>query len=405
MKSDPALQKLVLGLINMQSDLLVQYPYANAYFAPAYTGLVNKPNEWSADDNVSPKYDKAVVFEAKYELDSLASFLYLTKRYFEETDDKTFLSNPTWLEALKKVVQTMKDQQLGSIETQNVPKFSFTRETRSHSETQNLYGIGNPVAHCGLIRSFFRPSDDSTILQFLIPSNAMAVVGLEGVAAILDKAKTQEELSTVMKDLAKEVRVAIQKWGVIKHPGTGKSVYAFEVDCFGSQVLMDDANFPSLLSLPFFGFVKKEDPTYLATREYILSSQWNPYYFDGKYPGIGSPHTGLGKPWHMALSMQALTSTDENEMLRLLNQLVATTAGSGLMHEAYNANYPSDFSRPWFAWSNTVFGDLVMHLYNDYPHLLRNETTETPTESSASLTYSLSGFAATIGGLLFMAFA
>lgn len=85
-----------------------------------------------------------------------------------------------------------------------------------------------------------------------------AVIGLEGVASVLDKSEALPDLSTTMKNLASTVRKAIKKWAIIKHPGTNKNVYAFEVDCYGSHVLMDDANFPSLLSLPFFGFVAKD---------------------------------------------------------------------------------------------------------------------------------------------------
>jgi meiotically up-regulated gene 157 (Mug157) protein len=133
---------------------------------------------------------------------------------------------------------------------------------------------------------------------------------------------------------------------------------------------MDDANFPSLLSLPKFGFVSRDDPIYLNTRKYVLSQDWNPYFAQGTYPGIGSPHTGLQKPWPMALAMQAMTSTDETEISYLLSILRNTTAGTGFMHESFNVNNPSDYTRSWFAWANTVFGDLILYLEKQYPHLL-----------------------------------
>lgn len=123
-----------------------------------------------------------------------------------------------------------------------------------------------------------------------------------------------------------------------------------------------------------FGFVKKDDPIYLNSRKYILSSEWNPYYADGLYPGVGSPHTGLQKPWHMALAMQAMTSTDESEIVKILNYLKETTGGTGLMHECYDVNHPNQFTRPWFAWANTVFGDLILQLAKEKPHLLSGKS-------------------------------
>jgi len=189
------------------------------------------------------------------------------------------------------------------------PPFKFSRPSRTQSETVNLYGIGNPVKRCGLIRSFFRPSDDSTILQFLIPSNAMAVVGLRGVANILDSQKVFRDLSKELKALASEVFKAIRQYGIVHHPQLGR-VYAYEVDCYVSHIFIDYANFPSLLSLPKFGFVPNNYSIYLNTRKYIVSSKWNPYYFDGQFPEVGSPHTGLTKVWQMAQAMQRMTRSN-----------------------------------------------------------------------------------------------
>lgn len=304
-KDDIIMRELILGLIGTQAELIELYPWGNAYFPLKHwnSGIELGPSDASKDDLVTPQYVKDEVFEAKYELDSLASFFYLSKYFYEETGNSEFLSNPHWEAAVRLAVKTMKDQQGGTIEVNGNPPFTFTRPSRTQSETQNLYGLGNPVKRCGLIRSFFRPSDDSTILQYLIPSNAMAVVGLKGVANILDSTSRLPELSEELKALADEVLTAIQKHGIVQHPEFGQ-VYAYEVDCYGSHVFMDDANFPSLLSLPKFGFVAKNDTIYQNTRKYILSPDWNPYYAAGKFPGIGSPHTGLQKPWHMAQGSQ-----------------------------------------------------------------------------------------------------
>ena len=358
-RDDPELRELVLGVINTQAEMIELYPWGNAFFPLKHwdSGINLNESDASKGDIVYPIYEKDEVFEAKYELDSLASFLYLSKYYYEQTGDAAFLYNPHWKSAVEVILQTLKAQQGGSIEVLPFPPFKFSRPTLTQSETTNLYGIGNPAKRCGLIRSFFRPSDDSTIFQYLIPSNAMFVISLEGVSKVLDENFVWPELSTEIKTLASEVREAITKHAIVQHPEFGQ-VYAFEVDCYGSHVLMDDANFPSLLSLPKFGFVSRYDPIYLNTRRYILSSEWNPWFAEGPYPGVGSPHTGLQRPWHMAQAMQAMTATSESEIVHLLGLLRNSTAGTGFMHESYNVNNPNDFSRAWFAWANTVFGEI-----------------------------------------------
>lgn len=331
-KGDEKLRQLILGLINTQAEMIELYQWGNAYFPLKHWNSSIKLNqsEWSKQDDVSPKYEIDEVFEAKYELDSLASFLYLSHYFYEETGNSDFVDNPHWLNATQIVLKSMRDQQGGTIEVVSGPPFKFTRPTRTQTETTSLYGLGNPVKRCGLIRSFFRPSDDSTILQYLIPSNAMATVALNGVASMLKAVGRFPELSENLTALAEEVKAAIDKYGIVQHPEFGR-VYAYEVDCYGSHIFMDDANFPSLLSLPKFGFVQKDDEIYLNTRKYILSAEWNPYFFSGTYSGIGSPHTGLLNVWHMAQAMQGMTSDNETEIYNILWLLRNSTNGTGFM--------------------------------------------------------------------------
>lgn len=331
-KNDDQLKQLILGVINTQAEMIQLYPWGNAYFPLKHwnSGIELSQSDWSKQDEVTPKYQIDEVFEAKYELDSLASFLYLSKYFYESTGNADFVDNPNWVSATEIIWKSMRDQQGGTIEVLSDPPFKFTRPTRTQTETTSLYGVGNPVKRCGLIRSFFRPSDDSTLLQFLIPSNAMAVVALNGVASLLNKEGRYPELSQKLTSLADEVHSAIRKYGIVQHPEFGK-VYAYEVDCYGSHIFMDDANFPSLLSLPKFGFVPKDDEIYLNTRKYILSSDWNPYYFEGQYSGIGSPHTGLLNVWHMAQAMQGMTSNNETEIYNILWLLRNSTNSTGFM--------------------------------------------------------------------------
>lgn len=250
-REDPDLRQLVLGVINTQAEMLNIYPYGNAFFPLKHWDVEissGSPPSWSVGDNVHPHYDSRQVFENKFELDSLASFLYLSKYYYNSTKDLSFTKNPNWIRAVDTVVKTLRKLQGGTVEVLGNEPFTFTRNTRTQSETVNLYGLGNPVKRCGLVRSFFRPSDDSTLFQYLIPANALVVMGLEGVADILSKAKIAPDLMGQIVSLASEIRKGIENHGIVKHPEFGK-VYAYEVDGYGSHVFMDDANFPSILSV------------------------------------------------------------------------------------------------------------------------------------------------------------
>merc|ERR1712091_807819 len=108
---------------------------------------------------------------------------------------------------------------------------------------------------------------------------------------------------------------------------------------------MDDANAPSLLSLPLLEYTNTSDPVYRATRQRVLSRA-NPFFFesrDGAFSGIGSPHTGPGRIWPLSLIIQALTSEDEAEIAGCLAQLEAAAAATGFMHEAFAADDAADF--------------------------------------------------------------
>jgi meiotically up-regulated gene 157 (Mug157) protein len=165
------------------------------------------------------------------------------------------------------------------------------------------------------------------------------------------------------------VETAIQKYAVVSHPKFGK-VYAFEVNGYGSFNIMDDANVPSLLALPYLGAVKANDPIYINTRKLILSSE-NPFYFQGTAAkGIGSPHTGIDRIWPIAVTMQGLTSSSDAEIKSCLEILQKCHAKTGFMHESFHMDDPSKFTRSWFAWANTIFGEFLWKVYKEKPHLL-----------------------------------
>merc|ERR1711916_47234 len=171
---------------------------------------------------------------------------------------------------------------------------------------------------------------------------------------MIDRIDLADELET----LADQIDAGIKTHGIIHR--AGRQVYAYEVDGFGNALFMDDANVPSLLSLPYLGYLNHSDPIYRDTRQLLLNATTNPFYFTGRYSGIGSPHTDTNYIWPMALAVRILTSTDETEVKQLLQELVSTTAGTNFMHESFDANDPTHYSRPWFAWANSLFGETVI---------------------------------------------
>jgi meiotically up-regulated gene 157 (Mug157) protein len=238
------------------------------------------------------------------------------------------------------------------------------RKTERQLDTVVNSGQGNPVNPVGLIASVFRPSDDATTFLFLIPSNFFAVSSLRKAAEILTEVNKNKSLADQCLALADEVERALAEYAVVKHPKYG-DIYAFEVDGFGNCFMMDDANVPSLLAMPYLGDVKRNDPIYENTRRFVWSTD-NPYFFRGKAgEGIGGPHIGYDMAWPMSIMMKAFTSTDDAEIGRCVQMLLDTDAGKGFIHESFDVNDAERFTRPWFAWQNTLFGELIVKLVNE----------------------------------------
>jgi meiotically up-regulated gene 157 (Mug157) protein len=270
-----------------------------------------------------------------------------------------------WQNALDEILSVFREQQR---KDGNKTSYKFQRTTHVLHDTYSNYGYGHPAKSCGMIASAFRPSDDSQIFPYLIPANFFAESVLRKAAEILIKVNKDEARAKECLALADEIRAGLAKHATVVHPKYGR-VYAFEVDGFGSQLLMDDANAPSLLSLPYLcpELVSVDDPVYQNTRKMVFSED-NPYYFSGtvngvKVGGIGSPHTGYDKVWPMSIIMKGLTSNNKMEQLECVRLLVETDGGTGFIHESFNPNNPKDFTRSWFAWANGLFGELVIKAY------------------------------------------
>lgn len=346
---DEQLRQMLEGVVRRQLMCINLDPYANAF----NDGPVGS---WWESDNTDMKPE---LHERKWEIDSLCYVIRLAYEYWKVTGDSSIFDE-VWLKAVNNVLTTFIEQQ----RKDGAGPYHFTRKTDRSTDTLNNNGLGAPVNPVGLIVSCFRPSDDATTLQFLVPSNLFAVTSLRKAAEILSVVNKDEALAARCTALADEVEEAIRKYAVVDHPEFGK-IYAFEVDGFGNALLMDDANVPSLLALPYLGDVDADDPVYQNTRRFVWSTS-NPYFFKGTAAeGIGGPHVGYDMIWPMSIMMKAFTSTDDAEIKQCIETLMATHNGTGFMHESFHKDNPSNFTREWFAWQNTLFGELILKLVNN----------------------------------------
>ena len=342
---DPDIQFMLRGLINRQVRCVLKDPYANAF------------NE------------DLGIWERKFELDSLCAFLRLSSGYYHQTEDLVPFTGK-WLEAVNKLISVMQLEQNTLNKDNQELLFQFKTHAGHLHPAIRLKGYGYPGRRCGLVRNVFRPSDDESVFPYLIPANAMAVVFLREILPILEKIEA-EEAGKAAKKLAAEIEFGIQEWGIVEHKEFGK-IYAYEVDGFGSACIMDDPNVPSLLSLPYLGYCNANDEVYRNTRKLLLS-EWNSFYAAGSVAcGLTSPHVGVCDHfWPMATIIQAITSDDEKEITECLKILKKTHAGTFQMHESVDVDNPHRFTRHWFAWANSLFGELILNINDKYPQLLK----------------------------------
>ena len=346
---DPQLREMIKGVIRRQFKCICIDPYANAFNVEP-VGAAND-TDWPAAN--------PYVFERKWELDSHCYPIRLAYEYWKKSGDETIFDS-TWHEAITKMVAVMKEQQ----RKDGPGRYRFLRVTDRQLDTKCVVGKGNPVNPVGLIASAFRPSDDATTFEFLVPSNFMAVSSLRKAAEILSEVNNDSELAEECLELAAEVEKALKEYAVYDHPDFGK-IYAYEVDGFGSQFLMDDANVPSLLAMSYLGDVPADDPVYMNTRRFVWSEA-NPYFHRGTAgEGIGGPHIMSDVIWPMSIMMKAFTSDNDEEIRDCICQLMTTDAGTGFMHESFYKHDSEIFTREWFAWQNTLFGELILKIIDD----------------------------------------
>lgn len=347
---DDHLRQMIEGVIRMQLKQINLDPFANAFL----DGPIM--SKWAESDETQMLPG---VYERKWEIDSLCYPIRLAYAYWKATGDSSIF-DATWIKAVENILVTFRDQQ----RKEGRGSYRFLRVTDRSTDGKSNIGWGEPVCPVGLIASAFRPSDDSTHFQFLVPSNFMAVTSLRKMAEILTAVNHLPELAAECSALSNEVEQALQKYAVYDHPTFGK-IYAYEVDGFGNHYLMDDANVPSLLAMPYLGDVSLDDPIYQNTRRFVLSEQ-NPFFFKGSAgEGIGGPHIGYDMVWPMSIMMRAFTSKDDAEIAYCLQMLLDTDASTGFMHESFHKDDATNFTREWFAWQNSLFGELILRLVDE----------------------------------------
>lgn len=355
MAKDAALRRLIEGVIRRQTRCILIDPYANAFMADLSAPALS----WSRHDQTVMKQG---VGERKWEIDSLCYPIRLAHGYWKETGDASPFDKQ-WQSAMRLVVETFRMQQ----HKHGDGPYHFQRQSDVSTETLPAAGYGNPVRPVGLIASGFRPSDDACIFPFLVPSNLFAVTSLRQLAAMAHEILHDDALANDATALAVEVERALRQYAIAPTPeGT---IWAYEVDGYGSRLLMDDANVPSLLGLPYLES-SPDAALYARTRAFCWSER-NPWFFRGTAgEGIGGPHVGKDMIWPMSQMIYAMTSNKDAEIRQAVAMLKASAAGFDFMHESYNKDNPKRFTRPWFAWANTLFGETVGKVAWTQPALL-----------------------------------
>ena len=362
------LSDAVCGLVRRQARSVLIDRYANAFNLDARGS--GGPHQ---GDRRVPKMTKAV-FEGKYELDSLVAFFALSNEYLSRTGDAACFGSE-WRDAVVAALGAMREQQRSSREEGSRAAYQFWR---SEADLGNN-GTGAPAARTMMVRSGFRPSDDPCALPFHVPTNLWLRSELKRLSETLSSLGGAEDSRKEALELSEEVGRGLRSHALVASPANSSElIFAYEVDGFGSRVIMDDANAPSLVSLPYLGSLEtqEEERAYLATKRLALATETNPFFYEGAVgSGIGSPHKGYGMIWPLGVIYDLFgPEKTDGEILRGLDHLQRSTAGTNCMHESFWKDDASVYTRPWFAWANSAYGELILYLLRTRPHLVLRET-------------------------------
>jgi len=302
-------QGLVRGVIARQERLIAIDPYANAF------------------------HRDYGVAERKFELDSLCYPVRLAQQYVQATNDTSVYDRQFYAE-LHIILRTILVEQ-------------------HHKSRSNYHRNERPIKDdIGLVWSAYRPSDDPQTFNYNIPENMFAATTLRDMAQLFSKQYHDESSAHKATFAAERIEQAIESRAIFS---TKRGhIYAYEIDGLGAGKFMDDANVPSLLSVPLLGYGYNAK-AYAATRAFVLSPA-NPYYFRGRFAsGVGSQHTPSNFVWPMSLIMEYRTAANSTEKGRIVRELALSNSGDGALHESFDVNDPHRYTRPKFGWVNALF--------------------------------------------------
>ena len=343
-KENEEIRELIAGVVRRQFKYICIDEYANAFN--------ESPNGacWEKDD---PNQDPWV-WERKFEVDSLCYPVQLAYLLWKNTGCE-YQFDENFFKGIEKIFQVFQTEQFHEEKSD----YRFQRKNAWFRDTLSREGKGALVkSGIGLIWSGFRPSDDACTYGYLIPSNMFVVVIMGYLEEMAREVFHDEEMAKEAARLRKQVREAVEKEGKIDTEEFG-TIYAYETDGYGMYQLMDDANVPSLLAMEYLGY-PAEPQAAENTRRFILSDA-NPFYYKGiKAAGVGSAHTPTGYIWHIAMAMQGLTSKSREEKRKILEKMVSTTGGKGVMHEGFFCDDDTRYTREWFSWANAMYAELFL---------------------------------------------
>ncbi len=339
-KECESVRKLIKGVLKKQFGYILIDPYANAFNRTAngngHAYDLDKQSPW--------------VWERKFELDSLCYPLWLLIRYYEKTQDNSCFDN-LFLQAFDEIIKVFRTEQC------HAEKSSYYHEIFNRDKAR-WCGHGEPISNCGLVWSGYRPSDDKCKYGYYIPGNMFIVAVLTKLSHLFAEVLQDNVRAEISKTLANEIQEQLEKLAIVEKDG--KRIYALETDGLGNYNLMDDANIPNLIAMPYYEYPYIDREVYQNTRTSMFSFE-NPYYFEGKVlKGIGSPHTPKDRVWPLSLIIRALTSETESEIRESVQMLVDSTGGTGYIHEAVDKDDDTVYSRSWFAWANSLFAYMIL---------------------------------------------
>ena len=375
--NDKDLSKLIMSVFNRILKYILLDPFSNAFVlkntisSPFFSDITFKKTK----DNQFIHGMSSEIWERKFQLNSIIFPFYIMGIYNKITNDFSFI-NDVFFKALIEIIKVIKNE-LRDTDEENCndgPQYFFQRNTHESFDTMH-FGRGNPCKNTNLIKSYFRCSEDACLFPYNIPENALVYVTFKMLKEILEKFQKNVKYNSLileLQNITDHLYEGILKYGIRKDEETGEKFYVYEIDGYGNYYFMDEPRYPSLLSLPFFGFCDYKDEIYLNTRKRILSHK-NPYYIEGKFgSGESSAHSFRDYNSTLFTIMRGLTSSNQKEIEECLDLIAKSANNFNYLHEYFDINNINYYVNLSFATANSFLCVLIDKCLEEYPELLLN---------------------------------